>query len=98
MAAYRKQVLQAGADVEAALSNMTERRMQAEAAQRAEKASLHYREAAEAAHAAGHLGALDSLGAHRRLLQARDRRLIADTEAARAKLAVIKALGGGWAG
>lgn len=96
LAAYRSQVLQAGAEVETALSNLSERRLQLAALSEGEASESRATNAATAAFAAGHASQVDALAARQRLLGARDQRLSAETETVRAALAAVKALGGGW--
>ncbi|WP_242129092.1 efflux transporter outer membrane subunit [Sphingobium sp. Sx8-8] len=96
LAAYRLAVLRASEDVENALSALVEREAQARTLAGGEKALARAQEASLAAYKGGVVSLIEVLDADRRLLDTRDARAQAQSEAARAAVASYRALGGGW--
>lgn len=96
LALYRGAVLHATEDVENALSRLVQGR--AEIALREQQlASLtKARDQARQAYGAGVVSLIDVLDADRALLAASDRLAMARADTARASVAAIRALGGGW--
>jgi outer membrane protein TolC len=96
LALYRGAVLHATEDVENALTRLMQGR--AEIALREQQlASLtKARDQARQAYGAGVVSLIDVLGADRALLAASDRLAMARADTARASVAAICALGGGW--
>jgi NodT family efflux transporter outer membrane factor (OMF) lipoprotein len=94
LAAYRSAVLRAAEDVEDAL---IERRAQAEAAaalHRAEAALQRAFDSARGAYASGTASRIEVIEADRQLVQIQDQAIAADADAARAAIALVRALGG----
>jgi NodT family efflux transporter outer membrane factor (OMF) lipoprotein len=98
LAGYRTAVLQATADVEAALSRFVESRSEAEILRRQITALTHARDEAQTAYEGGVLPLIEVLDADRDLLAARDQLAAANANEARAAVASFRALGGGWTG
>lgn len=96
LAAYRLAVLHASEDVENAFSALIQREAQAGMLARGETALIRAQAASLAAYKGGVVSLVEVLDADRRLLDTRDARAQAQTEAARAAVASYRALGGGW--
>jgi len=96
LAAYRQSALLATADVENALTDMTQRKLQAATLANGVQAWQQARQASFAAYQKGVVSLIEVLQADDKLLQVSDMRVQAQTEAARAAVAAFKALGGGW--
>ena len=96
LAAYRQAVLQATADVEAALSALAQNQAQARSLGDAEASLAQSLDATTAATATGHAARTDLLTARSQLLAARDQHLQAQAAATRSAIATFRALGGGW--
>lgn len=96
LAAYRLAVLRASEDVENALSALVKREAQQASLARGETALASAQSAALAAYKGGVVSLIEVLDADRHLLDTRDSRAQARTEAARAAVASFRALGGGW--
>jgi NodT family efflux transporter outer membrane factor (OMF) lipoprotein len=96
LAAYRLAVLRASEDVENAFSALVKREAQADILAQGESSLARARENAVAAYNSGVVSLIEVLDADGNLLQARDAKAQAQTEAARAAIASFRALGGGW--
>lgn len=96
LAAYRLAVLRATEDVENAFSALVKREAQAGILARGESSLARARENAVAAYNSGVVSLIEVLDADGNLLQVRDAKAQAQTEAARAAIASFRALGGGW--
>ncbi len=96
LAAYRLAVLRASEDVENAFSALVQRETQEAALARGEAALARAQSTSLAAYKGGIVSLIEVLDADRRLLDTRDARAQARTEAARAAVASFRALGGGW--
>lgn len=96
LAAYRLAVLRASEDVEDAFSALVKREEQERTLAGGETALSRARDASEAAYKGGVVSLIEVLDADSRLLDTRDARAQAKTEAARAAIASFRALGGGW--
>jgi outer membrane protein TolC len=96
MARYRGSVLTATEDVETALVRLAEQRIAVDAYQSQLSALTASRDQARQAYDGGAIALLDVLDADRALLEASDRLETARADAARASVAAIRALGGGW--
>lgn len=96
LAAYRLAVLRAAEDVENAFSALVKRESEVGILTRGESSFARARENADAAYRAGIVSLIEALDADSNLLQARDAKAQAQTEAARAAIAGFRALGGGW--
>lgn len=96
LAAYRLAVLHATEDVENAVSARVNREAQADVLTQGVNALSRARDAAFAAYQQGTVSLIEVLQADDNVLRASDARLQAQTESARAAVAVFKALGGGW--
>ncbi|MET0363202.1 MAG: efflux transporter outer membrane subunit [Sphingobium sp.] len=96
LAAYRLAVLRASEDVENAFSALVQRQAQAATLVRGETALARAQGASLAAYKGGVVSLIEVLDADRRLLDTRDARAQAQSEAARAAVASYRALGGGW--
>ncbi len=96
LAAYRLSVLRASEDVENAFSALVQREAQAATLARGETALIRAQAASLAAYKGGVVSLVEVLDADRRLLDTRDARAQAQSEAARAAIASFRALGGGW--
>lgn len=96
LAAYRLAVLRAAEDVENAFSALVKREAQVGTLTRGEAALARARENSLAAYKGGAVSLIEVLDADGNLLQARDAKAQAQTEAARAAIASFRALGGGW--
>jgi NodT family efflux transporter outer membrane factor (OMF) lipoprotein len=98
LAAYRLAVLHAAEDVENAVSALSNREQQAAILIRGETALGAARAASWAGYQRGAGSLIDVLHADQTLLATADARAQAQTDAARAAVALYKALGGGWHG
>lgn len=96
LAAYRQSVLRASEDVENALTALTKRDQQQQVLAGGEQSLAHARGESETAYKGGVVSLIEVLDADARLLETRDQRAQAQTEAARASIASFRALGGGW--
>lgn len=96
LAAYRLALLQATADVENAFTDLAKRQEQARLQASGEESLEHARQSALRAHAEGAVSMVEVLDADLRLLRARDDRIAAQSDTARAAVASFRALGGGW--
>jgi NodT family efflux transporter outer membrane factor (OMF) lipoprotein len=96
LAAYRLAVLRATEDVENAFSALVKREAQVGILTRGESSFARARENSLAAYKGGVVSLIEVLDADGNLLQARDAKAQAQTEAARAAIASFRALGGGW--
>ncbi|PKO87462.1 MAG: RND transporter [Betaproteobacteria bacterium HGW-Betaproteobacteria-12] len=96
LAAYRLAVLRATEDVENAFSALVNREAQVGILARGESSFARARENSFAAYQGGVVSLIEVLDADGNLLQARDAKAQAQTEAARAAIASFRALGGGW--
>jgi NodT family efflux transporter outer membrane factor (OMF) lipoprotein len=96
LAAYRLAVLRATEDVENAFSALVKRESQAGILTQGESSFAGARERSAVAYRAGIVSLIEVLDADSQLLQARDAKAQAQTEAARAAIAAFRALGGGW--
>jgi NodT family efflux transporter outer membrane factor (OMF) lipoprotein len=96
LAAYRLAVLRASEDVENAFSALVKREAQQATLARGETALARAQSSSLAAYKGGVVSLIEVLDADRRLLDTRDARAQAQTEAARAAVASFRALGGGW--
>ncbi|MEJ0036574.1 MAG: efflux transporter outer membrane subunit [Gammaproteobacteria bacterium] len=98
LAAYRQTVLQATADVENAFTSLTKSQEQSRLLQSSEDSLDGQRRSVRIALARGAASRVDVLQSTGRLLQVRDARVTAQSDAARAAIASFRALGGGWHG
>src|SRR5438477_4286118 len=96
LAAYRLAALRATEDVENAFSALVKRETQAGILTRGESSLARARENSAAAYKGGVVSLIEVLDADSNLLQVRDAKAQAQTEAARAAIASFRALGGGW--
>ncbi|MBI2277852.1 MAG: efflux transporter outer membrane subunit [Dechloromonas sp.] len=96
LAAYRLAVLRATAEVENAFSALVKREAQVDILTRGESSLARARENSFAAYQGGVVSLIEVLDADGNLLQARDAKAQAQTEAVRAAIASFRALGGGW--
>lgn len=96
LAAWRLAVLRAAEDVENAFSALVKREAQVGILTRGESSFARARENSFAAYQGGVVSLIEVLDADSNLLQARDAKAQATTEAARAAIASFRALGGGW--
>ncbi|WP_024303022.1 efflux transporter outer membrane subunit [Pseudogulbenkiania sp. MAI-1] len=96
LAAWRLAVLRAAEDVENAFSALVKREAQVGILTRGESSLARARENSLAAYQGGVVSLIEVLDADSNLLQARDAKAQAQTEAARAAIASFRALGGGW--
>ncbi|MBN8284610.1 efflux transporter outer membrane subunit [Zoogloea sp.] len=96
LAAYRLAVLQAAADVENALSALVKHEAQVGILTRGESSFARARDNSLAAYKGGVVSLIEVLDADSKLLQARDAKAQAQTDAARAAIASFRALGSGW--
>src|SRR5881409_1851040 len=96
LAAYRLAALRATEDVENAFSALVKRETQAGILTRGESSLARARENSVAAYKGGVVSLIEVLDAESNLLQVRDAKAQAQTEAARAAVASFRALGGGW--
>jgi len=96
LAAYRLAVLRAAEDVENAFSALVKREAQVDILTRGESSLARARANSFAAYRGGVVSLIEVLDADSNLLQVRDGKAQAQTEAARAAIASFRALGGGW--
>lgn len=96
LSAYRQSVLRASEDVENAFTALAKRQQQQQFLSAGEQSLAHARGESETAYKGGVVSLIEVLDADSRLLQTRDQRAQAQTEAARASIASFRALGGGW--
>jgi outer membrane protein TolC len=96
LARYRGTVLHATEDVEDSLTRLAEGRAEIALRERQVASLTRSRDQARQAYAGGVLALVDVLDADRALLDASDRLATARTDTARASVAAIRALGGGW--
>ena len=96
LAAYRLAVLRATEDVENAFSALVKREAQVSILTQGESSFARARENSDAAYKGGVFSLIEVLDADSNLLQVRDAKAQAQTEAARAAIASFRALGGGW--
>src|ERR671910_34251 len=96
LAAYRLAVLRASEDVENAFSALVKREAQVAILAQGESSFARARENSDAAYRGGVVSLIEVLDADSNLLQVRDAKAQAQTEAARAAIASFRALGGGW--
>ncbi len=96
LAAYRLAVLRATEDVENAFSALVKREAQVGILTRGESSIARARENSLAAYQGGVVSLIEVLNADDNLLQVRDAKAQAQTEAARAAVTSFRALGGGW--
>jgi outer membrane protein TolC len=96
LAAYRLAALRATEDVENAFSALVKRESELGILTRGKSSFARARENADAAYRAGIVSLIEVLDADSNLLQARDAKAQAQTEAVRAAIAAFRALGGGW--
>jgi outer membrane protein TolC len=96
LAAYRLAVLRAAEDVENAFSALVKREAQVGILTRGESSLARARANSFAAYRGGVVSLIEVLDADSNLLQVRDGKAQAQTEAARAAIASFRALGGGW--
>jgi outer membrane protein TolC len=96
LAAYRQAVLRAAEDVENAFSALVKRDTQVGILKKGEVSLTRARDNSLAAYKGGSVSLIEVLDADSNLLQVRDGKAQAQTEAARAVIASFRALGGGW--
>jgi len=96
LAAYRLAALRATEEVENAFSGLVKREAQVGILTQGESSLARARENALAAYQSGVVSLIEVLDAEGNLLQVRDTKAQAQTEAARAAIASFRALGGGW--
>jgi outer membrane protein TolC len=96
LATYRLAVLRATEDVENAFSALVKREAQVGILTQGESSLARARENADAAYRGGVVSLIEVLDADTNLLQVRDAKAQAQTEAARGAIASFRALGGGW--
>jgi outer membrane protein TolC len=89
-------VLRATEDVENAFSALVKREAQVSILTQGESSFARARENSDAAYKGGVVSLIEVLDADSNLLQVRDAKAQAQTEAARAGIASFRALGGGW--
>ncbi|MFC4311986.1 efflux transporter outer membrane subunit [Steroidobacter flavus] len=96
LAAYRLAVLRATEEVENSFSALLKRETQVGILTQGETSLARARENALAAYKGGVVSLIEVLDAEGNLLQVRDAKAQAQTEAARSAIASFRALGGGW--
>jgi NodT family efflux transporter outer membrane factor (OMF) lipoprotein len=96
LAAYRLAVLRATEDVENSFSSLVKREAQVRILTQGELSLARARENSLAAYEGGVVSLIEVLNADGDLLQIRDAKAQAQTEAARAAISSFRALGGGW--
>jgi NodT family efflux transporter outer membrane factor (OMF) lipoprotein len=96
LAAYRLAVLQATEEVENSFSALVKREAQVRILTQGESSLARARENSLAAYKGGVVSLIEVLNADGNLLQMRDEKALAQTEAARAAISSFRALGGGW--
>lgn len=98
LAAYRETVLQATADVENAFTALAKNQVREQLLQSGEDSLGRQQQSVRMAQARGAASRIDVLQSSSRVLQARDARVGAQSDAARAAISSFRALGGGWQG
>jgi NodT family efflux transporter outer membrane factor (OMF) lipoprotein len=96
LAAYRLAVLRATEEVENFFSMLVKRELEVGILKRGESSLARARENSVAAYRSGVVSLIEVLDAEASLLQVRDAKAQAQTEAARAAIASFRSLGGGW--
>jgi NodT family efflux transporter outer membrane factor (OMF) lipoprotein len=96
LAAYRLAVLRATEEVENSFSALVKREAQVGIVTQGESSLARARENSLAAYKGGVVSLIEVLNADGNLLQMRDEKAQAQTEAARAAISSFRALGGGW--
>src|SRR5688572_2814611 len=96
LAAYRLAVLRAMEEVENSFAALVKREAQVGILTQGESSLARARENSLAAHKGGVVSLIEVLDADGNLLQMRDEKAQAQTEAARAAISSFRALGGGW--
>jgi NodT family efflux transporter outer membrane factor (OMF) lipoprotein len=96
LATYRQTVLQATADVENTFTSLAKSQAQAQLLQSSEDSLDRQEQSVRTAQTRGAASRVEVLQSTARLLQARDARLTAQSDTARAAIASFRALGGGW--
>jgi NodT family efflux transporter outer membrane factor (OMF) lipoprotein len=96
LAAYRLAALRATEEVENALSALVKREAQVGILTQGESSLARARENSFVAYQGGVVSLIEVLDADGNLLQMRDAKALAQTEASRAAIASFRALGGGW--
>lgn len=96
LAVYRQSVLRAAEDVEDAVATLTQTRLRVSEIQDQVEALVRARDLSQQSYKAGSIPLTDVLDADRQLLDARDQLDVERANAARAAVAVFRALGGGW--
>jgi NodT family efflux transporter outer membrane factor (OMF) lipoprotein len=96
LAAYRLAVLRATEEVESSFSALVKREAQVRILTQGESSLARARENSLAAYKGGVVSLIEVLNADGTLLQMRDEKAQAQTEAARAAISSFRALGGGW--
>jgi NodT family efflux transporter outer membrane factor (OMF) lipoprotein len=96
LAVYRQAVLRAAEDVENALATLSQTGIRVIALQAQVQDLVQARDLSEQAYSAGSIALTDVLDADRQLLTAQDELNASQVNAARAAVAVFRALGGGW--
>jgi outer membrane protein TolC len=96
LAQFRGAVLRATEEVETALVRLAETRTEITLRKQQVASLTRSRDQARQGYAGGALSLVDVLDADRALLEATDRFAAARAEAARASVAAVRALGGGW--
>ena len=98
LAAYRQSVLQATADVENTFTSLAKSQAQTQLLQSSEDSLDRRQQSVRTAQMRGAASRVEVLQSTGRLLQARDARVAAQSDTARAAIASFRALGGGWQG
>ncbi len=98
LAAYRLSVLQATSDVENAFTSLSKNEERARLLESSEGSLDRQLRSLRTAQARGAISLVDVLQSTGQLLQARDARVTAQSDAARAAVSSFRALGGGWQG
>ncbi len=98
LAAYRLSVLQATSDVENAFTSLAKNEERARLLESSEGSLDRQLQSLRTAQARGAISLVDVLQSTGQLLQARDARVTAQSDAARAAVSSFRALGGGWQG
>lgn len=96
VADYRATVLRAVAEVEDSLSLLSRRSRQAQDLEASEAALGRARDLSKLAYEGGAVSLIEALDAERRLLEVQDAATTVRADAARATVALSRALGGGW--
>lgn len=96
LAQFRGSVLSATAEVETAIARLAETRSEITLREREVASLTRARDQTRQGYQGGALALVDVLDADRALLEAEDRLVGARADAARASVAAVRALGGGW--